>query len=792
MNRNQADRQCCRPASGRPTRTQTCLVCFVCLISACDYVQAQDVEDAAHLSEQTTFFEERIHTVLVAKCYECHSGRAVKVEGGLLLDSREAARKGGDSGPAIVPGQLEDSLLFQAITATKDSMPPGEPLDALTIADFRKWILAGAADPRDQPDATVIEPDYAEARSYWAFQPVKVTARPTVVHADLVRNPIDSFVLSKLEHAGLLPVPAASEEVLVRRVFFDLIGVPPTPQEVAAFAANPTELAWQNLIDGLLSRPEYGERWAQHWLDVVRYAETEGFEYDRMLPDIWRYRDYVIDSLNNDKPYDQFLAEQLAGDEAKEPSAETHVATGFFRLGTVRRNAGNQKVASSRNEVLTERTDIIGSAILGLTIGCARCHDHKFDPISQRDYYRLQAFVAAAHEDNRSLQDDAEQKRLLAMTEKIESKIAAIKETLANLDRDAEKQAREEILQLKKQLPPPGPTICGIRNDPENSAPVKVLRRGDPELPGSVVGMRLPGVLTDKASPELPCDAPQPRTQLVRQLLDRQSALLTRVIVNRVWQGHFGIGLVSTPNDFGKNGSAPSHPELLEYLSQAFIDSGWRFKALHRTILQSSTYRQASQVSDKVIATKIDPANRLLSSFPKRRLSGEELRDAMLAISGKLNSKRGGESVVLPVEQGLIDQLYEPTQWVVSEDPDEHFRRSIYLLAKRNLRLPFMEVFDQPTSQTSCAVRERSTHARQALELLNGAMTNELASAFAQRLHEEAGEDPAKIVERAFWLTATRPPTVRELDLSQQFLTNVGLHEFCLAMFNINAFLYLD
>ncbi len=770
--------------------TLVCVAISIAMTMTGNRLNAQSVENAAN---ETKFFEERIHTVFVAKCYECHSGQAAKVEGGLLLDSRDGARRGGNSGPAVVPANVSDSLLFQAITRSEDSMPPDKPLAPEVIADFRRWILDGAVDPRDQPDSPVMtEPDYAEARNYWAFRPLQLSSPLGGVQTNWVRNEIDSFVCSKLEQAGLRPASVASPEVLVRRVFFDVIGLPPTPEEVAVFVTNPIDQAWQEIIDRLLLRPEYGERWAQHWLDVVRYAETEGFEYDRTLPDIWRYRDYVIDSLNNDKPYDQFLFEQLAGDETVDPSAEMHIATGFFRLGAVRRNAGNQKVASSRNEVLTERTDIIGSALLGLTVGCARCHDHKFDPLPQRDYYRLQAFIAATHEDNRSLLDDAEHKEFLEQTEKLESRIAELKEILANLDGDKEKQVLAEIQELEQQLPPPGPAICGIRNDLKNSSPVNILRRGDPDLPGPVAGMRLPGVLTDAETPELPYDVPRPRTQMVRQLIDRQSPLLARVIVNRVWQGHFGTGLVSTPNDFGRNGSPPSHRELLDHLGKAFIDSGWRFKALHRTILLSATYRQASQVTDVTNASKVDPANRLLSFFPKRRLSGEELRDAMLAVSGKLNSRRGGESVILPVEQGLIDQLYKPTQWVVSEDSNEHFRRSIYLFAKRNLRLPFMEVFDQPTSQTTCAQREQSTHASQALELLNGTMTNELASAFAQRLHDEAGNDPAQIVDLAFRLTASRPPNESELEISQRFVTNAGISEFALAMFNVNAFLYVD
>ncbi len=755
---------------------------------------AQAVTDAH--SQQ--FFEEHIHKVLIAKCYECHSRQAAEIEGGLLLDSRNALRSGGDSGPAVVPGKPQESLLFHAITAKEDAMPPGKPLSREEIDDFQKWILAGATDPREQTDAPELsEPDFSKDRDYWAFRPLPEVDIPEVRDRQWPRDTLDYFMLSAMESNQLRPALVSQPATLVRRVTFDLLGLPPTPEAVAKFTSNPTEQAYRDLVDELLQRPEYGERWAQHWLDVVRYAETEGFEYDRTLPDMWRYRDYVIDSFNSDKPYDQFLFEQLAGDEVaaqlpNDQQAELRIATGFFRLGAVRRNAGNQQVASSRNEVLTERTDIIGSAILGLTIGCARCHDHKFDPLSQRDYYRLQAFMAASQEVNRSLRNNAEQARLLALKAELEDRIGVLKEQIANLDGDEEERVKAEITELEDQIPSSGPTICGVENSTQDLQPIHVLRRGDPDLPGDVVLPRLPAVLCGRQMSEIAHDVANPRTQLTQWLLREQSALLARVFVNRIWQGHFGTGLVSTANDFGKNGSGVSHPELLDHLSNRFVESGWRVKELHRAILLSATYRQSSQPHDAVRTQQLDPNNRWLSYFPKRRLSSEELRDAMLAVAGRLNPTMGGESVMLPVEQQLIDQLYSPTSWAVSPEPEQHVRRSIYLFAKRNLRIPFMEVFDQPAAQTSCAVREQSTHARQALELLNGVTTNELAESFAQRLQKAAGQNHDQTINTAFRLVASRNPTARERELARDFLESVGVREFALAMFNINAFLYVD
>ncbi len=344
------------------------------VLASANFGQAQTAESkTTEANTRMNFFEQKIHPVLVAKCYECHSRQAAEVEGGLLLDSRRQTRRGGDSGPAVVPGNLDESLLFQAITDTDNSMPPDSPLSPEVIEDFRTWILSGAADSRADQDAYVIQdPDYTEARKHWAFQPVKSYPVPAVEHTEWPTTAIDNFVLQQLEQHGLNPAPRATPELLIRRLYFDLIGLPPAPEAVDAFVDDPSEQAYRQVVDQLLDSPQYGERWAQHWLDVVRYAETEGFEYDRTLPDVWRYRDYVISSFNEDKPYHRFLTEQLAGDELDPDNPQMRIASGFHRLGSVRRNAGNQKVASSRNEVLTERTDIIGSVVLGLTVGCAQ------------------------------------------------------------------------------------------------------------------------------------------------------------------------------------------------------------------------------------------------------------------------------------------------------------------------------------------------------------------------------------------------------------------------------------
>lgn len=647
-------------------------------------------------------------------------------------------------------------------------------------------------------------PAYSEKdRSFWSFQPRKVVAPPQFEEAidrAWVRTPIDAFLLERMKQQGLRPAPETDRATLIRRAYFDMTGLPPTPEEVAAFVADGSPDAWEKVVESLLASPHYGERWGQHWLDVVRYAETEGYEYDRYLPGLWRYRDYVIQSLNDDKPFNEFLREQLAGDEMVEGepltpvNQERLVAAGFYRLGAVRRNAGNQEVASSINEVLTDRTDIVGAAFLGLTVGCARCHDHMFDPIKQRDYYQLQAFLAATAESDVPLTADAATPaEWRKQTGEISGKLKSMRSQISLAQGEERLRLQKEYDGLEAQLPEPPQNITTIRDDQEHRPAVNLLHRGEYEQKGEQVGMRAPGVLLPEGAEALPPDTENPRLILANWLADPDHPLTSRVMVNRIWSNHFGTGFVKTANDFGFIGEKPSHPELFDWLAEEFVQSGWRMKPIHRLILMSSVYRQSSKNAEYAQrGAEKDGTNRLLWHMPLRRLSAEELRDSILAVSGSLNREMGGRSVMLPVDQSLVDMLYDPTQWVISPNEADHNKRSVYLIAKRNLRLPFMEVFDQPALQTTCARREVSTHAPQSLELLNGRISNEAAERFAARLINDAGNDPAAQIRRAYQLTASREPSARELETAQAFLKNQSLREFALAMFNINAFLYVN
>jgi hypothetical protein len=633
------------------------------------------------------------------------------------------------------------------------------------------------------------------AKIHWSFQKPGRPAIPQFGGSSQrawIRNAVDAFVLSRLERAELRPAPEADRRTLIRRLSFDLTGLHPTPEQIAAFVDSPDPFAYEKLVDRLLDSPHYGEHWGRHWLDVARFAETEGFEYDRLRPGAWRYRDYVIRSFNEDKPYDQFVREQLAGDEIAPGQADMEIAAGFYRLGAIRRNAGNPKVAFSRNEVLSEMTDSIGAVFLGLTVGCARCHDHKFDDLSQEDYYRLQAFLAQTQEQDIVLADAKTKADWDSSTRQIQAKIKSIKHALETAEGEERLRMRAELTQMQRRLPPPLPTISSVRDAPGEATPIHVLKRGDPERRGKAVGMRVPSALLTAQTPELPPQTKTPRTLLAAWINDPNNPLTARVLVNRVWQYHFGQGIVATANDFGVNGSPPSHPKLLDYLANEFLANGRRIKPLHRLILLSSTYRQASRSPDSALGRAKDPDNRLLWHAPRRRLQSEEIRDAMLSLAGKLNRKAGGPSVVIPVDADLVQLLYDPKQWTVTADATEHDRRSVYLLVKRNLHLPFLEVFDQPDAATSCPRRSSSTHALQALELLNGPTTHRLAGIFAQRLEREAGSDPARQVERAYLLATGRAPIQREKELGVKFLTKQPLSEFALAVFNLNAFLYVD
>lgn len=742
--------------------------------------------------EETRFFREKIEPVLKSECYSCHARTAKEVQGELLLDSRSGMLRGGESGPAVKPGKVSESLLIQALKHEGGlAMPPKKAkLADATIADFVTWIEQGAIAPQTKDVADSDPSGVKAARGHWAFQPLQRVVPSAVRESTWPRSPLDAFVLARLEAEQLPHAVPASRHELIRRVTFDLTGLPPEPDEIDSFVHDESPDAYEKVVDRLLGSWQYGERWAQHWLDVVRFAETEGYEYDRTIPDAWRYRDYVIRSLNHDKPFDRFVTEQLAGDEIEPDNAECLTATIFHRLGPVRRNAGNPDIALSRNEVLTERTDILGAALLGLTVGCARCHNHKLEPITQKDYYRLQAYLAATEEHNVVLADTATQQAWETNTKKLTEQIATLKKEARLLTGKERTQLNEKIEQLEDELPEPLATIPSTRNDFSKRTPIHVLRRGVWEKKGEAVGPRPPSVLVPDNYAELAPETSVPRSQLAAWLVQSNQPLPLRVYVNRLWQNHFGLGVVKTANDFGLKGDRPSHPELLDWLTDSFLRNGMQSKPLHRAIVLSSTYRQSNRAAD-VKATRVDPENRLLSHFTRRRLSADELRDAMLAVSGRLNQQDGGRSVVVPVDQELVQLLYKPSQWQVTSEIRQHDRRSIYLMAKRNLRLPFMENLDAPTLQNSCARRDASTHAPQALELLNGSVSNDLARSFASRLQGDAESDQDRLVNLAFVRALGRPATAAERQRSVEFLRDQPLAEFALAMFNLNEFLYV-
>jgi hypothetical protein len=638
----------------------------------------------------------------------------------------------------------------------------------------------------------------AGERRHWAFQARKDPAPPAFTDAvakGWIKTPVDAFVLARLRKAGLKPAPAADRATLIRRVRFDLTGLPPTPAEIDSFVNDRSSDAWEKLVERLLASPQYGEQWGRHWLDVVRFAESDGYEYDMHRPDAWRYRDYVVDSFNADKPYNNFVREQLAGDEMDPKNPTYLVASGFNRLGPLRKNAGNQEVASSRNEVLTEMTNIVGAAFLGMTVGCARCHDHKFDPIRQSDYYRMQAHFAQTQVSDLVLASKDEQDAWKAKADPVQQEMRRLQAQLRRAP-DGEKAKIEMQLEaLDDKMPAPLASIYTVADEAAKATPIQVLFHGDYLNPLAKVGVRPLGILLPEGTPEAPLDTATPRLKLAEWIVDPANPMTARVMVNRVWQYHFGRGIVPTANDFGRMGSTPSHPELLDWLASRFIEGGWRMKPIHRMILLSSAYRQSS-VSPDAAAMAKDSENALLWHFEHRRLEAEEIRDAMLAVAGRLSLKRGGPSYMVPIDAELMLMLKRPQYWVPTRDRSEYDRRTLYMIYKRNLRLPFSEVFDAPDTLLSCARREQSTHAPQALELLNGKTSNELAAVFAERLMKERGTT-AERIEYAFRLAAGRAPTEAERSLAMTFLASApesaeSVKEFGLAVFNLNAFLYVN
>lgn len=721
-------------------------------------------------------FVKDVQPLLRKRCFECHAKG--NEEGGLNLGIRERFFEGGINGPVLVPGNSASSRLIHLVAAIdKDEvMPPdGKQLSPAEVGLLRAWIDQGAQWP-DGSD--VLDPRAERAKAHWAFRPLRDIPVPSVANPNWCQTPIDRFILAKLESAGIRHQPRANPRHLIRRAAYDLIGLPPTPAEVRDFASateRNCDGAMAALVDRLLASPHYGERWGRHWLDVARYADSDGQESDKDRPLAFRYRDFVIRAFNEDLPFDRFVRWQLAGDEYEPQNAEAVAATGFLAAGPFAELEEKLMAEERMRERYNELDDMlatVGTGFLGLTLACARCHDHKYDAIPSRDYYRM---MAALHSGKRG-----------------EVQVG------------------------------PSAKVFGYRDLGPEPKPTWLFHRGDFHDRSQTVQLGFISVLTNGKTPEAywkaarQAGAAKGSTNQRRALADwitdlehGAGAVVARVIVNRVWQHHFGQGLVRTVSDFGVRSDAPTHPELLEWLARDFVTHGWRIKRLQRMIVLSAVYQQASAARETPAA---DPDNRLLWKMPLQRIEGEILRDSMLSVSGTLNAASYGPAVKPPIaaEAMLARNVQDPYPAKIDDGPAIR-RRSIYLFHKRVVPYPLLQAFDKPDAQQSCGRRDTTTVAPQALALLNDQFVRKVSLELADRLLKEAGNDPARWIERGFQLTLTRSPSKSERDASGAFVElqrterqkrspqapavevqRQALADLCQALFSLNEFLYID
>lgn len=704
---------------------------------------------------KTVDFAADIAPIFQDSCVSCHG--AEKEKAGLRLDDRTLALRGGDQGPAIVPGDSAASLLVKLVSgADEDRIMPakGARLTAAQIGLLRAWIDQGARWP-EAAAAGNRDPRLG----HWALQPPQRYSPPIVSDPAWRENVIDAFVLARLETKNLKPSPEADRATLIRRMSFDLTGLPPAPDEVDAFVNDASPNALAQLVDRLLDSPRYGERWARHWLDVARFCESQGFERDKIRPHSWRYRDYVIDSLNADKPYDEFVREQIAGDVLPNVTNDRIVATGFLVAGPYDEVGLNQKSrimrSRAREEELEDVVSVVGQTFLGLTVNCARCHSHKFDPITHEDYYRLKAVFEGVRPGDRDLR--------------------------GSINPTAVKAAPKD---KKKQAEGPK-AYAAIPSQPK---PTHRLARGDAGKPREAVS---PAGLSAIAAPSpdfgLQPDAPeaQRRVRFARWITDPQNPLISRVMVNRVWSHHFGAGIVSTPNDFGFSGGRPSHPELLDRLAVEFIENRWSLKWLHKRILLSRTYRQSS--AHNPTAAGIDADNRLLWRHLPRRLEAEAVRDAILAVSGQLNLRMGGPGY-MPWNLRIDNTHFYEWEDKLGEDFN---RRTVYRLGVQSARDPLLDSLDCPDLSTKTPVRASTTTPIQALALMNNSVVQRQSHHFAERLVTLAPGNPSAQITQAYLLAYGRPASETELALVAPAAKEHGLSTICWAIFNSSEFVYL-
>lgn len=733
------------------------------------------------------FFEKKVRPILVERCYECHSAESGKSKGGLTVDSQPALLQGGDNGPALVAGAPDKSLLITAIRYQKRElqMPPKSPLPAAEQRVLEEWIQRGAPDPRREEIAASVKPrpvDVEQGRRHWAFRAVADVPTPKNGH------PIDAFLQARLAEKGLDFAPPAEPATFLRRITFDLTGLPPTPEELAAFVADHAaapEAAVRRLVDRLLASPHYGEKWGRHWLDVARYADSNGLDENIALGTAWRYRDYVVRAFNHDKPFDRFLTEQIAGDllPARDLAErqENATATAFLNLGAkVLAEPDKEKLTM---DVIDEQLETTGRAFLGMTLGCVRCHDHKFDPVTQADYYALAAIfkstqsfssdrmgaLSLAHETPLGDFEDFATVKIAeqALVTKKTEVSAAQAEAKKKPGPDAEARIMrlmDEMEAIEKSLPDL-PTAIGVRDAEAIQPKLAIHIRGSHLSLGKEVPR---GFIEVMQSPDAPAPAfPRERSgrlELARWLTDPAHPVTARVIVNRVWTWHFGRGIVGTPDNFGLLGDAPSHPELLDWLARWLPANGWSLKDLHRLILTSRAYRQGGRETVRSPqAAEADPENRLLHHFPMRRLEAEEVRDSLLAVAGLLDLNMGGKTVPLRNRQFVFNHT--------SKDLTKYdsLRRALYLPIIRNNLYDLFQQFDYPDPAVSTGQRNSTIVSPQALLLMNSPLASQAAAGLASRLQRQEGDLEAR-VRRAVALAYGRAARADDLQHARNFL----------------------
>ncbi len=793
--------------------------------------------------------------ILKARCVACHGPE--KSESGLRLDSKEHLLLGGDRGAAVALGRPSESRLVESLRSLDEDlhMPPKESLSDSEIAILERWIETGADWPQSEAPEMTVETNAnvgnawedgnnpirklfrGERLDLWSLRPIVKPAVPQVIHADWPANAIDCFVLSAWEQDPNLKIaPDASPRTIAIRSAIDLTGLQPSVEQLEAFVANTDDLAYARWVDRLISESGYGVRWARMWLDVVRYSDSNGFDWDEFRPQAWRFRDYVVDAWNRDLPFDQFTLEQLAGDELVGGPPENVeqqqqlVATGYLRVGPQDNSSALfDEQERSRAQLLADLTETTGSAFLGLTLSCCRCHDHKTDPLSHADHFRLRAFFAPVqYGDDWPLDLPERRQEIEQHNAKIDSQIATLDEQLAAVlasardrlkdaqvttgaeaadtaapsDEAIKKQFNEEEKRLASDLAKKKDelekdklkfTTGLLMRDKVSDVPAMyVLFQGDHKAPRELVNAGFPSVLDPRDAQIAPVhrDSTGRRTALAQWISSRQNPWTARVIVNRLWQAHFGEGIVSTANDFGVTGGRPRYPELLDWLACELIDSGWSIKHVQRLIVTSRTYRQA---------TISDPKGPKSMRTSLRRLEAETLRDRLLTASGLIHHRIGGPPVwpeipaeILQANPAFLDDNETKTKGWYPSPIEEQTVRSLFLVQKRTVRIPFMEIFDLPDNSVSCARRDASLVAPQALTLLNGGEMEKAAMAMAEFVGTQAGDDPALQVRAIFRLALLRAPTMKEQTLAESFLKTRTLPELCRAVMNSNEFAFLD